>query len=45
MVDSSIGFFDYVFADSSAKILISVFVGMFGLISLYFITKWIRIGA
>ena len=44
-VDSSKVFAAWVFTGTTGKMLISIFAGMFGLASLYFITKWIRQGA
>lgn len=38
-------FMSWVLIGTTGEIIISVFGGIFGLISLYFITKWIRQGA
>jgi len=37
-------FLSYVFTGTSGQLLASVFGGMFGLLSIYFITKWVRNG-
>ena len=37
-------FFGWIFTGTSGLIIISIFVGVFGLTALYFITKWIRNG-
>jgi len=51
LVGSSRGFFNsiipfigWIFSGPIGKLLISVFVGLFGFGSIYFITKWIRQG-
>lgn len=44
-LDSLKLFMGWIFTGASGRILISVLVGMFGILSLYFITKWIRTGA
>jgi len=43
-LESSKGFFGWIIEGDAGKLLISIFVGMFGLVSIYFITKWIRNG-
>lgn len=43
-LSSSRLFMGWIIEGMSGQILISVFFGMFGLLSLYFITKWIRSG-
>jgi len=43
-LDSSKLFIGWVFVGTPGKMLVSIFVGMFGLLSIYFITKWIRNG-
>ena len=42
---SSKVFIGWIFTGTSGQILLGVFGGLFGLVALYFITKWIRIGA
>jgi hypothetical protein len=43
-LDSSKSFLGWMFSGDSGKMLISLIGGIFGLSSLYFITKWIRNG-
>lgn len=43
-LDSSKLFMGWIFTGTAGQMLVAVFVGMFGLLSLYFITKWIRNG-
>lgn len=43
-LDSSKQFLGWMFTGDSGKVLISLIGGIFGLVSLYFITKWIRNG-
>ena len=43
-IESTQMFMSWIFEGDSGKIIISVFVGLFSLVSLYFITKWIRLG-
>lgn len=42
---SSKVFIGWIFTGTAGQILLGVFGGLFGLVALYFITKWIRIGA
>jgi len=43
-VQSTQMFMSWIFTGTVGDIIISVFVGMVGMLSLYFITKWIRQG-
>ena len=43
-LESSKSFIGWMFTGDSGKVLISLIGGMFGLVSLYYITKWIRNG-
>ena len=43
-LDSTKLFMGWIFTGTAGKMLVSIFVGMFGLLSVYFITKWIRNG-
>ena len=38
-------FMGWIFSGANGQILTSVFAGMFGIVSLYYITKWIRSGS
>ena len=44
-LDSLKLFMGWIFTGTQGQILITVLVGMFGIISLFYITKWIRTGA
>ena len=37
-------FMGWIITGDAGKVLVSIFVGMFGILSIYFITKWIRNG-
>ena len=37
-------FMGWIITGTAGKMLVSIFLGMFGLMALYFITKWIRQG-
>ena len=37
-------FMNWIITGDAGKVLVSIFVGMFGILSVYFITKWIRNG-
>ena len=43
-VKSTQMFMSWIFTGDAGKVIISVFVGLVGLLALYFITKWIRQG-
>lgn len=43
-LESSKSFIGWMFTGDSGKMLISIFSGLFGISSIYFITKWIRNG-
>jgi len=44
-IQSTQMFMGWIFTGTAGNIIISVFVGLFSITSLYFITKWIRQGA
>ena len=44
-IESTQMFMSWIFTGTAGNIIISVFVGLFSIASLYFITKWIRQGA
>lgn len=44
-LDSTKLFMGWILTGTAGQILITVFVGMFGTISIYLITKWLRTGA
>ena len=44
-IESTQMFMSWIFTGTNGAIIISVFIGIFSIMSLYFITKWIRQGA
>jgi len=44
-IESTQMFMSWIFVGTTGDIIISIFIGLFSISSLYFITKWIRQGA